>query len=953
MIRSVALALTVLTGLSGLVYQVAWQKVLASLLGSHGEATAAVLALFLGGLSLGYALFGRVSRRVVARGGSLLLTYGVVESAIGAIALIFPWLFAGIRALSLALPQGSPALAFAFDVGLSALLVVPPTILMGGTIPLLTQGLSENLDDATRLHSAVYGFNTAGAFIGALAGAFVLIPAVGLENAIRSMGVINLTAGLCFVALRNRGEATAKPASESTETGSVPVAGLSIYALVALLAGFAMMSLQTTLNRIGALSLGSSPFTFGMVVAVFVLCIAIGSFAVAALPRIRPSWLAISQWTLVAILVVLYPHIENTSFWAYVLRSNVGLDAPVLPYYAAVFGWLLAFLLIPLALSGALLPLLFHHLRGRTDDLGRIAGRLYAWNTAGSLLGALLGGYLLLFWLDLHHIYRLAVAALAIGAALLTPRVGLARAQVAVLGLAGVFGVIALQPEWSDDRLTSGAFRSYVPAQEIATTPDAYFAHPGRYDATDVIFWTDDPTTTVSVRGHPGRAIFVNGKSDGHIPGDNITTGLLALLPAMFAEQCERAFVIGFGTGKTVGELAALDTTTEVVVAEISPGVIQAAPYFESGNRQALSNPKTRLVRSDAYRALSRDDTQYDVIVSEPSNPWVVGVENLYTLEFLDAARRRLSPGGVYAQWFHLYETDDDSLDLVLSTFRQVFGRIAVWIGQDSDLIILGFENDAFENDLARLEAQFSRRDFHEQLTALPIQSLHRLVAHEMLPPGVVHELELKDRTHTLLHPLLSDIAARAFYRKDSAEVPIGLSFRATEIGARQSLAHQLLEKSHDVESRLEFMRGVCDIDPKTHCATVFAHWLHEQPDHPKLLESLEKVRASAYYGDALTPEIVEELAGFYDKSSGAQSPMTFDSAAEIASRYERYYHYAVPFAPIALHDAWRRCAEDDSRWLRGAGTSGSHHAEGIAKICPKNCRCRGCASRSSPTLPG
>jgi hypothetical protein len=371
--------------------------------------------------------------------------------------------------------------------------------------------------------------------------------------------------------------------------------------------------------------------------------------------------------------------------------------------------------------------------------------------------------------------------------------------------------------------------------------------------------------------------------------------------------------VIGFGTGKTVGELAALDTTSEVVVAEISPGVIQAAPYFETGNRRALSNPKTRLVRSDAYRALSRDDTQYDVIVSEPSNPWVVGVENLYTLEFLSAARKRLSPGGVYAQWFHLYETDDDSLDLVLSTFRQVFGRIAVWIGQDSDLIILGFENDAFENDLARLEAQFSRRDFHEQLTALPVQSLHRLVAHEMLPPGVVHELELKDRTHTLLHPLLSDIAARAFYRKDTAEVPIGLSLRAIEIGARQSLAHQLLEKSHDVESRLEFMRGVCDIDPKTHCATVFAHWLHEQPEHPKLLESLEKVRASAYYADALTPEIVEELADFYDENPGEQSPTTFDAAEEIANRYERYYHYAVPFAPIALHDAWRRCAEDDS----------------------------------------
>ena len=124
MVRTLALALTVLTGVSGLVYQVAWQKVLASLLGSHSEATAAVLALFLGGLSLGYALFGRVSRRVVSGGGSLLFAYGLVESAIGAIALAFPWLFEGIRALSLALPQGSPALAFGLDVGLSALLIL-------------------------------------------------------------------------------------------------------------------------------------------------------------------------------------------------------------------------------------------------------------------------------------------------------------------------------------------------------------------------------------------------------------------------------------------------------------------------------------------------------------------------------------------------------------------------------------------------------------------------------------------------------------------------------------------------------------------------------------------------------------------------------------------------------------------------------------------------------------
>jgi spermidine synthase len=914
MVRTVALALTVLTGVSGLVYQVAWQKVLASLLGSHSEATAAVLALFLGGLSLGYALFGRVSRRIVSRGGSLLFVYGLVESAIGTIALVFPWLFAGVQALSLALPQGAPALAFAFDVGLSALLVLPPTILMGGTIPLLTQGLSRDLGDATRFHSAVYGCNTAGAFVGALAGAFVLIPILGLEHSIRLMGVVNLAAGICFVALRRHDQSGSGRAPESPESAPPRVGGLTVYAIVALLAGFAMMSLQTALNRIGALAFGSSPFTFGMVVATFVLCIAIGSFAVAALPRIRPSWLAISQWSLVAILMILYPHIENAGFWAHVLHSKIGLETPMLPYYSAIFGCVLAITVVPLALSGALLPLLFHHLREQADDLGRVAGRLYAWNTAGSLIGALLGGYLLLFWIDLHHVYRLAVAALAVGAALLTPRVGLARGQVASLALVGVLGVIAFQPNWRAERLSAGLFRSRSPAHAVATTPDAYFADPKRYRPTTLLFSTDDPSTTVGVVMGSGRAIIVNGKSDGDIPADNVTTGLVALLPAMLAEKCERAFVIGFGSGMSVGELAALDSTTEVVVAEISPGVVQAAPFFEAGNRHALSNPKTRLIRSDAYRALLRDDSHYDVIVSEPSNPWVTGVENLYTLEFLSAARQRLAPGGVYAQWYHLYETDQEALGLVLGTFRRVFGEVAIWMGRDGDLVILGFENDAFENDLARLAEQFQRRDFHEQLLALPVSSFSRLVAHELLPPGVVHELELGGGVHTLLHPVLNNVAARAFYRKSEARVPIGLGHRAAEIGSRNSLGRKLFESKPDVETRLEYMREICALNGARHCATFFAQWLHEDPEHPKLVESLAKAQASPLFAHALKPEIVQELADLYGSGANAQAPATFEFASELSDLYTRYYHHTVPFDPASLHRAWQRCAESDAR---------------------------------------
>ena len=170
MVRGVALVLTVLTGFTGLVYQVAWQKYVAVLLGSHSEATAAVLGIFLGGLSYGYLLFGKVSRRLIerakARGSAprLLFSYGLVEAGIGLWALLFPLLFQLVQRVSLALPHGSEAVGFFVDVLLTALLIGPPTILMGGTIPLLTQGLSKGLEDATRFHAFVYAFNTAGAF---------------------------------------------------------------------------------------------------------------------------------------------------------------------------------------------------------------------------------------------------------------------------------------------------------------------------------------------------------------------------------------------------------------------------------------------------------------------------------------------------------------------------------------------------------------------------------------------------------------------------------------------------------------------------------------------------------------------------------------------------------------------------------------------------------------------
>lgn len=904
--RAIALFLTVLTGFSGLVYQVVWQKYLAVLLGSHSEATAAVLGIFLGGLSYGYLLFGRVCRRLVETAppgrarARVVFAYGLVEVGIGVYALAFSMLFALARSVSLALPAGSESLAFALDIGLTALLIGPPTVLMGGTIPLLTQGLARGVEDATRFHAWVYAFNTTGAFAGALCAGFVLIPLLGLRDSVIAMGVVNLAAGVVFLALSRRGvEADGDPATaeavpqDSGSGGARPA--FAALATTATLAGFAMMTLQTALNRIGALAFGASQFTFSMVVATFVLSIAVGSFVVSFLPRISSRLLPFSQWALVAYLMALYPLVDDAPYWAHRLRVLFGLDGSAfLPFHVAVFGMLLAILIVPLSLSGALLPLIFHELRRKAADLGLVAGSLYSWNTVGSLLGALVGGFALFFWLDLHHAYRIAVLALAGGAAILsvgriTGSFGTRRGAGAAF--AAVAAGLVLLPGWSPVNLSSGLFRFRETFEYTHSGAEALFASKQEVLGDDFVrFYRDDPIASIAVhRLGPGAlAILTNGKVDGNIPRDNKTQGLVALLPALLARGEERAFVIGYGTGMTVGELAALESYREVVVAEISPAVIEAAPLFESMNRGALSSPKTRIVRSDAYRALLRSPGGFDVIASEPSNPWVTGVEMLYSEEFLQAARARLAPGGVFAQWFHIYESDAATIGLVLRTYLQAFDRVAVWYGEPPDLIVLGFAEEAGGVDFERLARRIEQPDFKSQLSSLGLAPLPRLLAHELIPTGVLSRDALPGPIHTLEVPRLSDTAARAFFEGGEGQLPSIAAPHDSATSVWRLFRQRFANGQPPDEDRLELLRETC-LHSLHRCSTLFAEWLHDDPDSPVLAESLARARSNESLARALDESLLRTLASFFEEEDAASTP-------EAEATYQLHFHHAAPF---------------------------------------------------------
>ncbi|MCH7867309.1 MAG: fused MFS/spermidine synthase [Myxococcales bacterium] len=929
MTRAAALFLAIFTGFTGLVYQVTWQKYLATLLGSHSEATAAVLGIFLGGLSLGYSVFGTVTERLIdraaARGKSpnLLLVYGGIEAGIGIYALAFPWLFRSALSISYMLPHGNPGIGFASDVILAALLIGPPTVLMGATIPVLTQALSRSIEDATRFHAFVYGLNTVGAFVGALAAGFYVVPLFGLDGTVVRMGVINLLAGAGYAALglglgNHVVEASADP--EPAPDGA-EISGGAFYLLVALLIGFSMMTLETTLIRLAGLTFGSSQFTFSMVVAAFVLCIAIGGLSVSGLSQISKSVLVVVMWALVMVLWWLYFLLPQAPYWVFLLRStfeNTNLAFYI--YHFVGFALLVAVLGIPVFLSGMTLPLLFHHLRREYGELGALAGRLYSWNTVGSLLGALIGGYALFFWFDLHHIYRFALAALIISAAITTIRVYRLRAVLAV-GILPILFFLSVQPPWYRTLLSQGLFRESMMPPGAA---DGYQLFVDRYISPEDVkirFHEDGPNTTVTIQEinfdndkENSLTVRVNGKSDGNTMSDYVTMTLLGILPAIMADEHKRAFVIGWGTGMTAGTLGALDGVEEVVVAEISPAIIRSAPLFDRYNYDASRNPKIHLNQGDAYRALTRSEKKFDIIVSEPSNPWVVGVEMLYSREFLELARSRLAPGGVYAQWFHRYETDDETLDLILRTYASVFDHVSVWGAQPKDLIILGLSESGPALDFYRLLERAGKPPYKGPLASMGIDLPSKLMIRELVPFGVIHAAGLEGPLHTLYRPILADMAGKAFYRRGDAYLPFTGFGEPARIGAKNSMWKRYSDYvggQFSDEERLAVIDAALD-QMRPFAISMVARWMTESSDSPEFKIAYQNalVWLRANIEDLEDPEqTLEDLRILYEVGtlvSGENS--TPDAAWRLSRAFASYYYHGAPFSEPALRSAWTHC---------------------------------------------
>jgi hypothetical protein len=338
--------------------------------------------------------------------------------------------------------------------------------------------------------------------------------------------------------------------------------------------------------------------------------------------------------------------------------------------------------------------------------------------------------------------------------------------------------------------------------------------------------------------------------------------------------------------------------------------VIEAAPLFASWNLGALSRRSVLLERRDAYRALLHSSERFGVILSEPPNPWVTGVEMLYSREFLESARARLTPSGVYAQWIHGYESDDATLALVLQTYATVFERTSVWFTRGNEFILLGF-NSASGYAPDPMRARFARRDFREGFERCGARTWEELAAHELLPPGVIAP-EPGRAVHTLRRPLLSHLAARAFFVGGDAKLPtLAGAMTAPDSPPRGLLASA---SGFDETTLARVVRHVCASSRPAECATWHAHWASRFPVSALRDLVWRETRAAVAPSPSAALTVVTRLVALYRRTPPEFPGTTRVAAARATTAlFTRHYLHAIPFPRDGLRRAWNRCEQGAS----------------------------------------
>ncbi|MBX7185345.1 MAG: fused MFS/spermidine synthase [Vicinamibacteria bacterium] len=705
------------SGCAALLNQILWTRILSLVFGSTVEAVAAVTAVFMAGLALGSGLAPRlVSRRTPAEA---TLLYSRIELGIGAAALV----------LAVALPLLEPLRA---SVGaapvwfLAVVLLLVPAGLMGTTLVVQSHVVSASGDASrgARTGGLLFAANTFGAVAGAYGSVLFLVPRLGVFRTIGVATALNVTAALLARWRRDAGIArkdsgmTAEVEEESrkgrkrkaSETAIEPPAAATValapgsrssvaFVLFALfVAGFAGLVNEVAWTRGFILVAGPTIHAFAFVLGAIVLGLATGALlssgVLSLLKDPRIAFALVQAGVAAASAIVIRSLASMPLLYGAEVRRLVDQPEALINLQAERA---LVLLFPAAALSGALFPLGLRLLRARFTA-SQAMGFGSALNTLGAILGASLAGFILLPDLGLDLTLRLAASASALAAIAVAVPGGLATRTLGLLCGTASLAFVFSSPALDKELFAGGAYKYSVYDMNLSVED---VLRRG-----ELVSYAEGRVANVSVkRVASSFSLAVDGKVDATSGGDMLTQRLLAHVPFLVSERPATALVIGLGSGVTASAALTHDPAS-VTAVEISREVVDAARrFFAEANRGVLENPKLKLVVGDARQHILATKDRYDVIISEPSNPWMAGVSALFTREFFEGVRQHLAPGGVFCQWGHLYNMGEADLGTLLATFQDVFPKGRVFVISEADILIVGRDGatDLNEARLARI----------------------------------------------------------------------------------------------------------------------------------------------------------------------------------------------------------------------------------------------------------
>ena len=697
------LLLFVGSGCAALIYEVVWFQLLQLVIGSSAVSMAVLLGTFMGGMCLGSFLLPRY----IGKGQHPLRVYAYLELGIGLCGLV---IYYGISLVGGAYfawaPSGIAGIVFRGIA--AAICLLPPTLLMGATLPAISRWVESTPEGVSWL-GFFYGGNIGGGVLGSLLAGFYLLRVYDLGVATYAAVALNVAVAVIAIVIAGMSPAaatSAAPEKAAAPPASAPAAW-AVYTAIGL-SGATALSSEVIWTRLLSLLFGGTVYTFALILAVFLFGLGIGSSLGSAIGRAVARPRAALGWAQMGICAAIawasYMLTQSMPYWP--INPSITTDAWF--NFQLDFVRCLWVVLPGSILWGASFPLALAALARRGQDPARLVGGVYAANTLGAIAGSMCASLLLVVWLGSQHAQQVLILMSALAGLLVLSTGGEESGKPALAGTLAVIGAAAVAGLLS---------RTVQPIPGI-------FAAYGRYTATrlgqaDVIYTGEGWNATVAVTRLAGGVL--NYHNAGKVqassePQDMRLQRMLGHMTTLIPKQAKKVVVIGCGAGVTAGAVSIDPAVTDQTIAEIEPLVPKVvAKYFGDHNFHVVDNPKVHIRIDDARHYLATTSEKFDAITSDPLDPWVKGAAMLYTREFFELVKSRLNPGGAVTLFVQLYESNTEAVKSEIGTFMEAFPNGVVWgntnNGAGYDLVLLGTVDDT-KIDVDAIQAKLDRPEY-------------------------------------------------------------------------------------------------------------------------------------------------------------------------------------------------------------------------------------------------